>query len=177
MASFGRRPGRARHEISMPMGLQVFHIKVQTGLQLIMIRRIPLVRKPATATKSPAKKPAARTIKAKAAALVAKVKAPAPVVTLKHIAAEIAEAHELPKTHAETMLTDTVDRLDQAPREGQQSPYRRARNFSGEEARSTDGPQSADRGSGEDQGQQEGHLPRRQGIEGGGLTRWWVSRL
>ena len=95
----------------MPMGLQVFHIKVQTGLQLIMIRRIPLVKKPATATKSPAKKPAARTIKAKAAALVAKVKAPAPVVTLKHIAAEIAEAHELPKTHAETMLADTVDRL------------------------------------------------------------------
>jgi DNA-binding protein HU-beta len=95
----------------MPMGLQVFHIKVQTGLQLIMIRRIPLVKKPATATKSPAKKPAARTIKAKAAALVAKVKAPAPVVTLKHIAAEIAEAHELPKTRAETMLTDTVDRL------------------------------------------------------------------
>jgi DNA-binding protein HU-beta len=95
----------------MPMGLQVFHIKVQTGLQLIMIRRIPLVKKPATATKSPAKKPAARTIKAKAAALVAKAKAPAPVVTLKHIAAEIAEAHELPKTRAETMLTDTVDRL------------------------------------------------------------------
>ena len=95
----------------MPMGLQVFHIKVQTGLQLIMIRRIPLVKKPATATKSPAKKPAARTVKAKAAALVAKVKAPAPVVTLKHIAAEIAEAHELPKTHAETMLADTVDRL------------------------------------------------------------------
>ena len=30
---------------------------------------------------------------------------------LKHIAAEIAEAHELPKTHAETMLADTVDRV------------------------------------------------------------------
>jgi DNA-binding protein HU-beta len=95
----------------MPMGLQVSHIKVQTGLQLIMIRRIPLVKKPAVATKSPAKKPAAQTVKAKAAALVAKVKAPAPVVTLKHIAAEIAEAHELPKTHAETMLADTVDRV------------------------------------------------------------------
>ena len=86
----------------MPMGLQVFHIKVQTGLHLIMIRRISLVRKPAAATKLPAKKPAAKTLKAKA---------PAPVVTLKHIAAEIAEAHELPKTHAEIMLTDTVDRL------------------------------------------------------------------
>ena len=86
----------------MPMGLQVFHIKVQTGLQLIMIRRISLVRKSAPAAKSPAKKPAART---------AKPKTPAPVVTLKHIAAEIAEAHELPKTHAETMLADTVDRV------------------------------------------------------------------
>ena len=95
----------------MPMGLQVFHIKVQTGLQLIMIRESRWSKNPPAATKSPAKKPAARTVKAKAAAPVAKVKTPAPVVTLKHIAAEIAEAHELPKTHAETMLTDTVDRL------------------------------------------------------------------
>ena len=84
------------------MGLQVLQIKVQKGLRLIMIRRISLVRKPVAATKSPAKKPTARTVKAKT---------PAPVVTLKHIAAEIAEAHELPKTHAETMLTDTVDRV------------------------------------------------------------------
>src|SRR5271156_2274732 len=86
----------------MPIGLQVSHIKVQTGLRFTMIRRISLVRKPATVAKSPAKKPVGRTGKAKA---------PAPVVTLKHIAAEIAEAHELPKTHAESMLTDTVDRL------------------------------------------------------------------
>ena len=67
-----------------------------------MIRRISLVRKPVAATKSPAKKPTTRTLKAKLQA---------PVVTLKHLAAEIAEAHELPKTHAETMLADTVDRL------------------------------------------------------------------
>ena len=104
------------------MGLRVFHIKVQTGLRLIMIRRMSLVRKPAAVTKSLAKKPAAtRTVRAKAApapvargktpAPVAKAKTPAPVVTLKHIAAEIAEAHELPKSHAETMLADTVDRL------------------------------------------------------------------
>jgi DNA-binding protein HU-beta len=86
----------------MPMGLQVFQIKVQTGLRLIMIRRTSLARKPAAVTKPPAKKPAARTVKAKT---------PLPVVTLKHIAAEIAEAHEVPKTRAETMLADTVDRL------------------------------------------------------------------
>jgi DNA-binding protein HU-beta len=34
-----------------------------------------------------------------------------PVVTLKHLAAEIAEAHEVPKTRAEAMLADTVVRL------------------------------------------------------------------
>ena len=82
--------------------MQVFYVKAQIGLLLIMIRRISLPRKPAVATRPPAKKPVARTLKAKLQA---------PVVTLKHIAAEIAEAHELPKTHAETMLTDTVDRL------------------------------------------------------------------
>jgi DNA-binding protein HU-beta len=80
-----------------------------------------LVRKPAATTKSPAKKPAVRTVRAKAVpapvargktpAPVAKAKTPASVVTLKHIAAEIAEAHEVPKTRAETMLADTVDRL------------------------------------------------------------------
>ena len=86
----------------MPMGLQVFQIKVQTGLRLIMIRRISLVKKPAAATKPPAKKPVARTLKAKLLP---------PVVTLKHLAAEIAEAHEVPKTRAETMLVDTVVRL------------------------------------------------------------------
>jgi DNA-binding protein HU-beta len=61
-----------------------------------------MAKKPAAATKSEAKKSAARAVKAKT---------PAAVVTLKHIAAEIAEAHEVPKIHAETILTDTVDRL------------------------------------------------------------------
>jgi DNA-binding protein HU-beta len=92
----------ARHEISLPIGLQVFQMQVQTGLRLIVIRRIPLARKPAAVTKSPAKKPATSAVKAKT---------PPPVVTLKHIAAEIAEAHELPKAHAESVLTDTVGRL------------------------------------------------------------------
>ena len=59
-------------------------------------------RKPAAAAKPPAKKPVARTLKAKLQA---------PVVTLKHLAAEIAEAHKVPKTRAETMLADTVVRL------------------------------------------------------------------
>ena len=32
-------------------------------------------------------------------------------VTLKHLAADIAEAHELSKKQAETILTDLVDRI------------------------------------------------------------------
>jgi DNA-binding protein HU-beta len=41
----------------------------------------------------------------------AKSTAAAPVVTLKHIAAQIAVAHELPINHAVAMLNDTVDLL------------------------------------------------------------------
>jgi DNA-binding protein HU-beta len=80
--------------------LQVFYVEAQIGLLLIMIRRLSLPRKPAAATRPPAKKPVAL-----------KAKLLAPVVTLKHLAAEIAEAHEVPKTRAETMLADTVVRL------------------------------------------------------------------
>ncbi len=45
----------------------------------------------------------------KAAAAGAKA-APA-VVTLKHLAAEAAEAHELPKSRAEAILTGTIDSI------------------------------------------------------------------
>ena len=55
-----------------------------------------MAKKSIAAAKTSARKPAA------------KAKATAPVVTLKHIAAQIAEAHEMPKRQAETMLTDIV---------------------------------------------------------------------
>jgi DNA-binding protein HU-beta len=58
-----------------------------------------MAKKTAAAAVSSAKKPAA-----KAAVTV-------PVVTLKHIAAQIAEAHEMPINHAVAMLSDTVDLL------------------------------------------------------------------
>ncbi len=34
-----------------------------------------------------------------------------PTVTLKHLAAELAEGHEIPKKQAETILNDLVDRI------------------------------------------------------------------
>jgi DNA-binding protein HU-beta len=39
----------------------------------------------------------------------AKSTAAAPVVTLKHLAAQVAEAHELPATRAAALLNDTVE--------------------------------------------------------------------
>jgi DNA-binding protein HU-beta len=58
-----------------------------------------MAKKAVTAAKSSSKKPAA------------KATAPAPVVTLKHIAAQVAEAHELPVTRAVALLNDTVAAL------------------------------------------------------------------
>jgi DNA-binding protein HU-beta len=57
----------------------------------------------------PAKTPAAPAKKAAAPKKAAPAKAAAqPTVTLKHIAAELAESHELPKKQAEAVLTDLV---------------------------------------------------------------------
>jgi DNA-binding protein HU-beta len=42
---------------------------------------------------------------------VTKSAASAPIVTLKHIAAQVADAHELPVNRAVAMLSDTVDVL------------------------------------------------------------------
>jgi DNA-binding protein HU-beta len=52
---------------------------------------------------------AARTAPRKKA--TAKAAPTRPVVTLKHIAAQMAEAHELPTTRAVALLNDTVDLL------------------------------------------------------------------
>jgi DNA-binding protein HU-beta len=72
-------------------------------------------------TPSPkAKKPAAKAAKpvaappppVKAKAEVPPVKpAPAPTLTLKHLASEISEAHEMSKKQADGLLGDVVDRI------------------------------------------------------------------
>jgi len=58
-----------------------------------------MAKKTVAAAASPVKKPAA------------KAPVTAPVVTLKHIATQIAEAHEVPTSRAVAMLNDTVDLL------------------------------------------------------------------
>nr|WP_290917849.1 HU family DNA-binding protein [Hyphomonas sp. 34-62-18] len=81
--------------------------------------------KPTTAKKTPAakvavkkapakkeaavKKPAVKAAPAKKA--VAKKAATPEVLTLKHIAAELSEAHEMPKKQAELVVSDFIDRM------------------------------------------------------------------
>ncbi|MFN7055854.1 HU family DNA-binding protein [Hyphomonas sp.] len=69
---------------------------------------------------TPAKKVAARKAPVKKAPAAKKVAAPkkaeakkaAPeVLTLKHLAAELSEAHEMPKKQAEAVVSDLVDRM------------------------------------------------------------------
>lgn len=74
-----------------------------------MALKLKTVKK-APAAKAPAKK---APVKAKpVAAKKAAPKAASPeVLTLKHIAAEISEAHEMPKKQAEMVVSDFIDRM------------------------------------------------------------------
>jgi DNA-binding protein HU-beta len=85
--------------------------------------------KPKTATKAPAAKAPVKKVLAKAkaplkvaakstvkAAAKPAAKAPAKkvqpdVLTLKHLAAELSEAHEMPKKQAELVVSDFIDRM------------------------------------------------------------------
>lgn len=59
-------------------------------------------KKKAPAKKAPAKKKAAKKVAAKDLP---------PVLTIKHLAADISEAHDMPKKQAEEVLSDFVDRM------------------------------------------------------------------
>lgn len=65
-------------------------------------RKAPAKRK-TTAKKAPARKTAAKKTTAK--------KALPDTLTLKHLAAELSEAHEMPKKQAEEFLSDFIDRM------------------------------------------------------------------
>ena len=79
-------------------------------------KKAPAKRKTA-AKKAPAKKKAAKKAPAKKAAKKAPAKKKAAkkalpdVLTYKHLAAELAEAHEMPKKQVEELLSDYVDRI------------------------------------------------------------------
>lgn len=82
-------------------------VKRKTAKKKAPAKKAP-ARKTAAKKKAPARKAAK---KAPAKKKVAAKKALPPVLTLKHLAAELAEAHEVPKKQAEMFIADFVDRM------------------------------------------------------------------
>ena len=89
-------------------------------------------------------------------------KAPA-TVTLKHLAAALADTHEMSEEAGGSSARRSRRQHRQASEEGRAYPHRRARHPSGAQARRPHGPQSGDRRADPDQGLEEGRLPRFQG--------------
>src|SRR3954466_11987546 len=74
-------------------------------------RVVPMATRPAPAKKAPAKKVAAKQpapAAAKSKAPASKAKVAAPVVTLKAVFEQLAEAHDLPKKQAHALQADFV---------------------------------------------------------------------
>ena len=111
-----------------------------------------------------AKKPAAK----KAAPAKAAASKTATTVTLKHLAAELAPAHELSKKQAEGVLTGMIDLMVKNLKKGQRIRLV-GLGILQVRKRAPHGPQPGHRRSDQDQGEQEGRLPRRQGAEGSDL--------
>ena len=112
--------------------------------------------------------------KAKTPATASKTKRP---VTLKHLAAVLAEEHELTKKAGEALLGDLVGLITKSSQEGPTNPYCGSRHPAGQEAGGTYGAQSCDRRSNPDQGKQKGRFPGGQGFEDGGLRPYRTLRL
>ena len=92
--------------------------------------------------------------------------ATAPTVTLKHLAAQLAEDHQLSKKQSEQMLGDLVTQITKHLKKGDRI---RIGGLGIPQARRPHGPQSCDRRADSDQGFEEGGVPCRQGIEGSDL--------
>ena len=91
----------------------------------------------------------------------------AETVTLKDLAAKLAEAHELPKSQVNTLLT-VGWRHRQAPEEGRPHPHLWPRHPAGPEAPGAHGPQPGHWRGHQNQGQQEDCVPGIQGPQGTG---------
>ena len=80
------------------------------ALKLKTVKKAPAAKAPAKKALVKAKPAAAKAVK-KPAPKAAAAKAAPDVMTLKHIAAEISVAHEMPKKQAEMVVSDFIDRM------------------------------------------------------------------
>ena len=94
-------------------------------------------------------------------------------VTLKHLAANLSEAHEMSKKQTEAVLGDLVGLVTKHLK-GRPHPHWRPRHPGGAQARRPHGAQSGNRRTDPDQGQQESGLPRHQGTQRSGRNRRYL---
>jgi hypothetical protein len=91
-------------------------------------------------------------------------------VTLKHLAAALAEEHQLTKRAGEALLGDSCWPYHKASQEGRTHPSCRSWHSPGQKAGCSHGAQSRNGRSDKDQSEQESRLPGGQGFEDGGLA-------
>ena len=101
---------------------------------------------------------------------MAATKTSAPTVTLKHLSANVAEGHELSKKQAEAILGSMVDLVVKHLKKGDRIRIGGLGHPASAQARRSHGPQSRDRRTDQDQGEQEGRLPRGEGTQGSRLS-------
>ena len=92
-------------------------------------------------------------------------------VTLKHLAASLAESHEMSKKQTEAVLGDLVGLVTKHLKKGDRIRIG-GLGILQVRKRGSHGSQSRDRRADPDQGEQEGGLPRQQGIEGSRRLIW-----
>ena len=112
----------------------------------------------------PAKKAAAK----KAAPAKSAVQA---TITLKHLAAALADSHEIAKKQAEAVLGDLVTLTTRHLKKGDKIRLTGLGILQVRKRAATDGTESGDRRDHQDQGEQEGRIPACQGTERGGVGR------
>ena len=94
---------------------------------------------------------------------MAKAAAAQATVTLKHLAAALAETHEMAKKQSELILNDLVDLVTKHLKKGDRI---RLVGLGILQVRKRAAPESCHRRGDQNQGQQEGRLPRLQGTQG-----------
>ena len=92
-------------------------------------------------------------------------------ITLKHLAAALADSHDIAKKQAEAVLGDLVTLTTRHLKKGAKIRLTGLGILQVRKRAATDGTESGDRRGHQDQGEQEGRIPGREGTERSGVGR------
>ena len=93
------------------------------------------------------------------------------IVTLRHLATEVAETHGISQKQANEVLAEAITSISKHLKKGARILHCWVGNSRSSQTRCAHGPQSCNRRSDQDQGQQEGGFPRRQRSKRSDLRR------